>query len=193
MNKAHLSVKLGPKKYKTVILPMVVSIASKYYKVSDTSVEYEDMVSEGMLGLAKAIRHFKTKFNMQFSTYAYTRIDGAVRDILRREKVKLRNITFVDSDKLARMSASIRDSSLTVEDRVALKQMAELVYETAARELPDDQFQVLFMHYKVQLPVSRIAELMNCSTGYVSKTKVAALNNLRLALHKKGMRDVIYR
>lgn len=52
-------------------LPLVRKIASKYNNASTGSLVYEDLVSEGVLGLMKAIDRFKKEYGYEFSTYAY--------------------------------------------------------------------------------------------------------------------------
>lgn len=52
-------------------LPLVRKIASKYINASTGSLVYDDLVSEGVLGLIKAIDRFKKEYGYEFSTYAY--------------------------------------------------------------------------------------------------------------------------
>lgn len=52
-------------------LPLVRKIASKYINASTGSLVYDDLVSEGVLGLMKAIDRFKKEYGYEFSTYAY--------------------------------------------------------------------------------------------------------------------------
>lgn len=65
-------------------LPLVKYIASKIIIGKTKYVEFEDLVSYGMLGLMDAISKFDESKGMKFSTYASIRIKGAMIDELRR-------------------------------------------------------------------------------------------------------------
>jgi RNA polymerase primary sigma factor len=49
---------------------LVESIANRYMKHTSNKLDYDDLVSEGYLGLMKAIERFDTLLGYQFSTYA---------------------------------------------------------------------------------------------------------------------------
>jgi len=77
----HVDVKTEiVKKY----LPLVKYIASKIIIGKTKYVEFEDLVSYGMLGLMDALNKFDESKGMKFSTYASIRIKGAMIDELRR-------------------------------------------------------------------------------------------------------------
>lgn len=65
-------------------MPLVKYIASKIIIGKTKYVEFEDLVSYGMLGLMDAINKFDESKGMKFSTYASIRIKGAMIDELRR-------------------------------------------------------------------------------------------------------------
>lgn len=65
-------------------LPLVKYIASKIIIGKTKYVEYEDLVSYGMIGLMDALNKFDESKGMKFSTYASIRIKGAMIDELRR-------------------------------------------------------------------------------------------------------------
>ena len=77
----HVDVKTEiVKKY----LPLVKYIASKVIIGKTRYVEFEDLVSYGIIGLMDAINKFDEGKGMKFSTYASIRIKGAIIDELRR-------------------------------------------------------------------------------------------------------------
>lgn len=65
-------------------IPLVKYIASRVIIGKTKYIEYEDLVSYGMLGLMDAINKFDETRGMKFSTYASIRIKGAMIDELRR-------------------------------------------------------------------------------------------------------------
>jgi RNA polymerase sigma factor FliA len=77
----HVDVKTEiVKKY----LPLVKYIASKIIIGKTRYMDFEDLVSYGMLGLMDAISKFDESKGMKFSTYASIRVKGSIIDELRR-------------------------------------------------------------------------------------------------------------
>lgn len=68
----------------TKYIPLVKYIASRVIIGKSKYIEYEDLVSYGMIGLMDAIRKFDESKGMKFSTYASIRIKGAMIDELRK-------------------------------------------------------------------------------------------------------------
>ena len=65
-------------------IPLVKYIASRVIIGKTKYVEYEDLISYGMLGLMDALGKFDATKGMKFSSYASIRIKGAMIDELRR-------------------------------------------------------------------------------------------------------------
>lgn len=65
-------------------IPLVKYIASRVIIGKTKYIEYEDLVSYGMIGLMDAINKFDQSKGMKFSTYASIRIKGAMIDELRK-------------------------------------------------------------------------------------------------------------
>ena len=63
--------------------PYVRSIAGKIKKTLSKDIEFDDLVSYGMLGLFEAADRFDAKYGANFMTFAYYRIRGAIYDGLR--------------------------------------------------------------------------------------------------------------
>jgi len=59
---------------------LVRTIAWKVHQKLPASVELDDVISYGQLGLAQAARDFDAKRGGQFTTYAYYRVRGAIFD-----------------------------------------------------------------------------------------------------------------
>lgn len=62
---------------------IVKSIASKYY-TDKIGLEYEDLVSYGVMGLIDATKKFDDKRGVKFSTYASIRISSYIIDEIRK-------------------------------------------------------------------------------------------------------------
>jgi RNA polymerase sigma factor for flagellar operon FliA len=62
---------------------MVKRIAHHMYAKLPASVEVDDLIQVGMMGLADAISKYDSQHGAQFETYANQRIRGAILDELR--------------------------------------------------------------------------------------------------------------
>ncbi len=65
-------------------LPYASSIASKVMQTLSSSVDFDDVMCNARLGLLEAARKFDTNLNVDFKTFAYYRIKGAIYDGLRK-------------------------------------------------------------------------------------------------------------
>lgn len=65
-------------------LPYVKYIASRLVSGKPPGVEYEDLISFGILGLIDAIERFDPSKGLKFETYATLRIRGSIIDELRK-------------------------------------------------------------------------------------------------------------
>ena len=64
---------------------LVQLIANTVCKRVPSNVDRDDIVSEGMIGLLKAIRTFKPAYGVPFEKYCRFRILGSIRDYCRKE------------------------------------------------------------------------------------------------------------
>ena len=67
-------------------IPLVKYIASRVMFDKNKYMEFEDLVSYGMIGLMDAINKYDSSKGMKFSSYASIRIKGAMIDELRRNR-----------------------------------------------------------------------------------------------------------
>lgn len=65
-------------------LPFAASVANKVARVLSSDVDYDDILCNARLGLLEAARRFDSRFNVDFKTFAYYRIKGAIYDGLRK-------------------------------------------------------------------------------------------------------------
>jgi len=64
-------------------LPLVKSVAGRMALGFPKSVELQDLVSTGVIGLVEAFSNFDPSRGVKFETYAVPRIRGAILDELR--------------------------------------------------------------------------------------------------------------
>lgn len=76
----------GKKQIIEEYIPLVKYIASRVMFDKNKYMEYEDLVSYGMIGLIDAINKYDSTKGMKFSSYASIRIKGAMIDELRKNR-----------------------------------------------------------------------------------------------------------
>ncbi|MBI3541230.1 MAG: sigma-70 family RNA polymerase sigma factor [Deltaproteobacteria bacterium] len=65
-------------------MPYASSIASRVMQTLSSSVDFDDVMCNARLGLLEAANKFDTTLNVDFKTFAYYRIKGAIYDGLRK-------------------------------------------------------------------------------------------------------------
>lgn len=84
-------------------IPLVKYLASRIMLGKTKYIEYEDLVSYGIVGLLDAINRYDSSRGMKFSSYATLRIKGAMIDEIRKN----RPISKGAMDKLAKYNESV--------------------------------------------------------------------------------------
>lgn len=104
-------------------IPLVKYIASRVIVGKSKYIQYEDLVSYGMIGLMDAFTKFDDKKGMKFSTYASIRIKGSMIDEIR----KISPISKGAMDKLNNYNKTV--------DFLQKKYLREPTSEEIAKEL----------------------------------------------------------
>lgn len=112
-------------------LPFATSIASKVARVLSSDADYDDIICYARLGLLEAAKRFDSQFNVDFKTFAYYRIKGAIYDGLRKtgwmprsvySKIKFDQAAadYMQSvtDKLVERASAVRDDVDSIYDTV---------------------------------------------------------------------------
>ena len=84
-------------------IPLVKYLASRVMLGKTKYIEYEDLVSYGIVGLLDAINRYDSTKGMKFSSYATLRVKGAMIDEIR----KCRPISKGAMDKLAKYNECV--------------------------------------------------------------------------------------
>lgn len=96
-------------------MPLVHKIAHLLVAKLSSAVDVQDLIQAGMIGLMDAASRYETKDNAQFSTYAASRIRGAMIDELRANDWVPRNVRKDQSklDSAMRKASQIAGRSAT--------------------------------------------------------------------------------
>lgn len=65
-------------------LPYATSITSKVMKTLSSDIDFDEILSSARLGLFEAARRYDEQYGVDFKTFAYYRIKGAIYDGLRK-------------------------------------------------------------------------------------------------------------
>ena len=71
-------------------LPLVRKVATKYLNAATGSLVYDDLVSEGTIGMVKAIDRFELEYGYEFSTYAYNWIAQSITRAIADKSLMIR-------------------------------------------------------------------------------------------------------
>ena len=101
---------------------LVIYLARREHKRllnADVTIELEDLVQEGFLGLAEAANRYEPARGVKFATFAHSRITGAIKDYLRRldplnqsERQKLRELNEVKEQLMQFLGRAPLESEL---------------------------------------------------------------------------------
>lgn len=120
----------------------VEALASKY---SDSPIEREDLIQEGMIGLLAAIKSFDCSKGTAFSTYCYTCINNSLQTALRKVS-RQKDIPQGILVSLEDVTINNSNTALSAEDSFLAKESVSLLTELLQNELSEFENTVLRLH-----------------------------------------------
>ena len=112
--------------------PLVKYVAARVRAGLPASVEQDDLISDGVMGLMGAIDHFDLDRGVQFQTYAVPRIRGAIFDGLRASdwvprlvREKMRDINAATATLEHRLQRRPHESELAEELGISERELSE--------------------------------------------------------------------
>lgn len=118
--------------------PLVKFVAGRVRSGLPASVDQNDLVSDGVLGLMDAIDKFEPERGLQFQTYAVTRIRGSIVDGLRTSdwvprsvREKIRDIDAAQSRLEARLGRAPSDAEIAAELDLSVEELRKVYSLTA--------------------------------------------------------------
>jgi RNA polymerase sigma factor for flagellar operon FliA len=129
-------------------LPLAKQIAGRLVISLPKSVELEELVNAGLMGLVKAIDRFDPSVGVKFETYAIPRIKGAIFDVLREMdwaprsvRAKARHVEEAIQKLTAKLHRSPNDDELAKEMGLDIPEFYRVLDDTSIVSLfsLDDQ------------------------------------------------------
>ena len=114
-------------------------------KISDSPIERDDLIQEGLIGLLAAIRSFDLGRETAFGTYCYTCINNSLQTALRkvsRKKDVPQNIVVPLEEEFI----NFKNTALSAEESFLAQESVSLLTNQLQNELSDFENNVLRMH-----------------------------------------------
>lgn len=166
-------------------LRLVAHIAKKYY---GSSVDQDDLISIGTIGLIKAVSSFKPVKGIRLATYASRCIDNEILMYFRSIKKSSQDVSIsdpIDTDKdgnTLTLIDVITDNRNLLED-LDLKLKLEKLQLFLKEELTERELAIIELRYGLcghkELAQREVAKKLQISRSYVSRIEKKALQKLR--------------
>lgn len=172
-------------------MPLVRQIARSICKKSAGKAEYDDLVSDGAIGLMRAVERFDPSLGNSFQTFAAWRIRGAMQDGLRERD----HLSRADRHRASLgETVGVRETlyECDVADRSECVEMQEEDLRFRAmvfRGLSELQQAVVDMRYFAGMRMRDIGQTLGISESRISQVHSEALAHIRNRL--KGRRDLL--
>lgn len=174
-------------------LKFVFFIARKYFA---SGVQMGDLVSEGNMGLLRAVELFDDSYNTRFTTYAKYWIKAYINEAVKEGEKNMNNADILEFDKT---STEERANNGFDNDMVDMEHGDELLYEDKREDeerldlikefaksslclLSDVERNVISMTYGINEPVlstEEIAKELGMSSVNVGKVRDRAMKKMR--------------
>lgn len=158
-------------------MPLIKSIVNRY---KNKSVEYDDLIQLGSIGLLKAIQNFDVKFNVRFSTYAVPMIAGEIKRFMRDD----------GCIKVSRALKSLNIQITTFIDEYKNKYDNEPQIDEIAKHFSIDPQEVILAVDSSKYPLS-IYENVDDEQGSELLNKIASKETTEDIINKIVLKDVI--
>ena len=169
-------------------LRLVAHIIKKYYS---SSVQQDDLISIGTIGLIKAINTFDTDKGTRLATYAARCIENEILMQFRAQKKTAQDISVnepIDTDSegnpLTLMDIISTEDEI-VEDIYKMTMLKKLSTEVGKIKDPREK-SIIMMRYGLDgmrpMTLLEVSKKLNISRSYVSRIEKKALKELRKAL-----------
>ena len=191
---------------------LVYHLAMKIHRKIPVKQDLEDLIGYGMIGLVEAANKYKPKLGIEFATFAYPRINGAIYDGLSKlswmsrsryrrlmavkekaeskgdieavqsAEAKLESVSLLDSEMA---QAIIADDTEDAEQRASRQEQGE-VLSHLIEELPDRERRLIKLIYIEGLALQDASERLGISKSWGSRMHAKTLASLSLGIKSKS-------
>ena len=166
----------------------VMKISRGYFIIGG---ELEDIVQEGMIGLYKAIKNFKTDKNATFKTFAITCIKHQIQTAIKKANTK-KNLPLSNSVSLQSFSENEEEEFLPVnlifqvspDEKIIGRENYKDLIETIKQTLSKKEFEVL-KYYLRGYSYKEIAEFLGLNQKSIDNSLSRIKNKLK-NIHKEN-------
>ena len=171
----------GDEQAKTLLIthnmPLIKSIVNRY---KNKSVEYDDLLQLGSIGLLKAIQNFDLTYNVRFSTYAVPMIAGEIKRFMRDD----------GSVKVSRALKALNQQICAYIEQFKNNDLPEPQIEDVAKHFNIDAQEVVLALDSSKYPLS-IYESVEDEPGTELLNRIASKETTDDMVDKIVLRDVI--
>ena len=177
-------------------LRLVAHVAKKYTAGGRfSSIDFDDIVSIGTIGLIKGIDSFNTDKNVRLATYAARCIENEILRYIRSSK-KYMNDVFLqdpvghdfDGNEITVMDIVKTDDD-PVPEQVSTKMEIIQMLDDMKEVLDDRERKIIYLRYALgggdEVTQREIAKMMNISRSYVSRIEKKALGKISAKMNSK--------
>ena len=167
-------------------LRLVAHITKKY---KNSSIDSDDLISIGSIGLMKAIKTFSYEKGNSFSTYASRCIENEILMTFRSDKknansVYLEDVISVDKDgNNLSLYEILQDNSPSIDKQVENNLIYKKVEKIILTKLSSREKDILIKRYGLMgnAPKTQIelADELNISRSYISRLEKKAFNDIK--------------
>ena len=166
-------------------LRLVVFLAKRY---ENTSVDLEDLVSIGSIGLIKGINTFSKDKNIKLATYCSRCIDNEILMFLRKNKKTKTDISFEES-----LSFDAEGNELHLEDILGTEsdivtkplddEINKQILNEELKKLNDRDRLIIALRYGLdgyeEMTQKEVAEKLNISQSYISRIEKKVIKKFK--------------
>ena len=181
--------KNGDKKAREKLVSHNLRLVAHIVKKYTNSLEADDLLSVGTIGLIKAVDSFDYSKNVQFSTYAARCINNEILMLIRSNKkhknvVSLNSLTTnCDEDKdlelIDVLSTDDDEIFNTIENNLMVQKMKDIIN----RKLDDREKAVIRLRYGIDckraMTQKEVAETLGISRSYISRIENKTLKTIK--------------
>lgn len=171
------------------VYPLVLSIVQRCFKgiAEDGRMEYQDLLGEGLVAVAECIQRYKPEVkgkSIKFSTFAFFRIVGALRDAVKKQDRFSVNNQLAASESIDQQVSTQLELDVDLSNRALFLKVIKLM-ETKLRP---DLATILVRSYLEELEDKEIAAELGIKKARVQELREEALSRVRSQLPRNNQR-----